>query len=74
MTVRSVLMSALIVIVRINSRGDCVQGLSRELRLSEGWQESKLRLHQLRLLWVGVLGSFPADDAGLLGESFPAGQ
>lgn len=69
----SVMMNVLIIIV-LRNRPDCVQGLSRELHLSEGWQESKLWLHQLRLLWLGILGSFPADDARLLGKSFPTGR
>lgn len=50
------------------------QGLSGGLHLSEGWEKSKLRLHQLRHFWLGIPGSFQADDPGLLGKPLPAGQ
>lgn len=49
------------------------QALPRGLRMHQGWAEPQLWLHQLRHLQLGLPGSLPSHDAGLLGEPFPAG-
>lgn len=50
-----------------------LQDVSRGLPVPEGRREPRPRLHQLRLLRLGLPGALPPDDAGLLGAPLPAG-
>lgn len=50
------------------------QPLPGGLHMHESWEESKLRLHQLWQLRLGLPGSLPTHDTGLLGEPLHAGK
>lgn len=50
------------------------QPLPRGLHLHESWEESKLWLHKLWQLRLGLPGSIPTHDTGLLGKPLHAGK
>lgn len=50
------------------------QPLPRGLHMHESWEESKLWLHQLWQLRLGLPGSLPTHDTRLLGKSLHAGK